>query len=158
MSSKEISFYENINIEPFISILKLTSSYASEPVIIYKNNEALHVSWLYTPDFICNHKRFRYWRYQQCLNYELFEKSAILFGLCLYSAYHSLIWICGLDSKTICQYIQQITLRKPLNSLETEDSRLTLHQHLRRQHHAHGDRGDPRPSSFTTFGARQMLK
>lgn len=74
MSSKEIYFYENINTEPFISILKLRSSYASEPVIIYKNNQPLHLSRLYTPAFICNHKHFRSWRYQQCLDHELWEK------------------------------------------------------------------------------------
>lgn len=94
MSSKEVSFYENINTEPFSSILKFISSHASKPVIIYKNNEALRMSWLYTPDFICNLK-------QQCLNYELFEKSAILFCLWLNSAYHSLVWIYDLDPKTI---------------------------------------------------------
>lgn len=33
-----------MNTEPFINILKLKSSYASQPVIIYKNDNVLHLS------------------------------------------------------------------------------------------------------------------
>lgn len=88
----------------FHCILKLRSSYASQSVIIYKNSEVLYMSWLYTPNFICDHKHLVYCKYQQCLNYEIFEKSAFLFGPWLYSTYRNLIWINGLESKTIYQY------------------------------------------------------
>lgn len=59
------------------------------------------MSRLYTPDFICNHKHFGYWRHQQRLNCELSEKSAVLFGLWLHSAYPSLVGLDDLDSKTM---------------------------------------------------------
>lgn len=126
MSSKHIYFYENIITEVLISMLKLRSSYASEFASIYKNKGALYTSWLYTSAFICNFKHFRYWRHQQCLSYELFEKSSVLFVLQLYSACRSLICICSRDSKTIYNRKLQWGNHSGFLRLKTA----TLHQHL----------------------------
>lgn len=102
MSFKEICFYETINTEPFISILKLRTSYASKPVIIYKNNEALHMLLLYTPDFIC-------WRYKQCLNSGIFGKKVLVYMVQCLPQPHQDLWLRLKDNIHKANYNEKAT-------------------------------------------------